>query len=53
MIHRIAIYRLKQDLNNQRKRRGITGDKEEEAHNHSPMKNTQRKTTAHSHPGPK
>jgi hypothetical protein len=31
----------------------LTGDKEEEAHNHSPMKNTQRKTTAHSHPGPK
>jgi hypothetical protein len=45
---------LKQEINKQRKHRAQTGNKEvEEAHNHSPMKNAQRKTTEHSHPGPK
>jgi hypothetical protein len=53
MIHRLAIYVLKQEVNNQRKHRALTGNKKEEVHNPSPMKNTQRKTTAHSHPGPK
>jgi hypothetical protein len=35
--------------------RALTDNKEEEeeAHSPSPMKNTQRKTTAHNHPGPK
>jgi hypothetical protein len=38
MIHRLAIYRLKQKVNNQRKHRAITGNKEEEAQNPSPRK---------------
>jgi hypothetical protein len=38
MIHRLVIYRLKQEVNNQRKYRAITGNKEEEAHRPSPRK---------------
>jgi hypothetical protein len=53
MIHRLVIYRLKQEVYKQQKHRALTGNKEEEAHNPSPMKNKRRKTTAHSQPGPK
>ena len=38
MIHRLIIYRLKEEVNNQRKHGAITENKEEEAHNPSPMK---------------
>jgi hypothetical protein len=39
MIDKLAIYRLKQEVNNQRKHRAITGNKEEEKeHNPSHRK---------------